>query len=396
MCLPTPSTARAIRSWYLAARPRQLCSPNRTVGQRLLRPGFGVVMRCLLVLSDRRQSQVEPFVHSAHKDHDELYIMLDRDVRHINTSGSRNNHDHLGRLSRSLEKGPDVRLANVDNRAVVLMSDTSGVDVERASDGKFGPAPADVYADWAAFVNWSATIDPQRADVSIDRKTLGAPSPQPRQIFAIGLNYDDHAAESGFDSPTGLPPVFTKFVSSLSGPDTVVTLPKGGNTDWEVELVAVIGREASRVTVADAWGFVAGLTVGQDISERKSQLQGPAPQFGLGKSFPGFAPTGPWLVTPDELDGPDDLELGCELDGVLMQEGRTKDLIVSIPGLVSALSHTVTLYPGDIIFSGTPSGVGLGRNPQRFIQPGEKLRSWIAGIGELNQLFIETGAKDGR
>ena len=166
----------------------------------------------------------------------------------------------------------------------------------------------------------------------IDRSQLGSPSPAPRQIFAIGLNYSAHAKESGFEEPDQLPPVFTKFVSSLSGPDTQVVLPEGGNTDWEVELVAIIGKEAANVSAADAWDYVAGLSIGQDLSERVSQLRGPAPQFGLGKWFPGFAPVGPWLVSPREFSNPDDLAIGCSLDGESSEAPHQRtDLLRSRP-----------------------------------------------------------------
>lgn len=117
-------------------------------------------------------------------------------------------------------------------------------------------------------------------------------------------------------------------------------------------------------------------------------MRPPAAQFSLGKSFAGFAPTGPWLVTPDELANRDDLELGCEIDGEEVQRGRTSDLIVSVPALVSELSRIVTLQPGDLLFTGTPEGVGFGREPQRFLRPGEHLRTWIEGIGELQQGFV--------
>jgi 2-keto-4-pentenoate hydratase/2-oxohepta-3-ene-1,7-dioic acid hydratase in catechol pathway len=170
-----------------------------------------------------------------------------------------------------------------------------------------------------------------------------------------------------------------------------VVIPEGGNVDWEVELVAVIGKEAKNVSAAEAWDYVAGLTIGQDISERVSQLRGPAPQFGLGKSFPGFGPVGPWLVTVDEFANPDDLELGCSLDGEEVQKGRTSELIFSVPALIQGLSATATLLPGDIIFTGTPAGVGLGRSPQRFIQPGETLVSRVEGIGEMTQTFVSAG-----
>lgn len=281
-----------------------------------------------------------------------------------------------------------MRIANVDNRAVVLVSDDRGVDVEAASGGRFGPDLADLYQRWDEFRAWGASLGEAAADVRFDRSWLGSPSPAPRQVFAIGLNYSDHAKESGFEQPENLPPVFTKFQTCITGPDTAVVIPEGGNVDWEVELVAVIGKETKNVSAAEAWDYVAGLSVGQDISERVSQLRGPAPQFGLGKSFPGFGPVGPWLVTVDEFENPDDLELGCSLDGEEVQKGRTSELIFSIPALIEGLSATVTLLPGDIIFTGTPAGVGVGRNPKRFIQPGETLVSRIEGIGEMTQTFV--------
>lgn len=284
-----------------------------------------------------------------------------------------------------------MRIANHHSRAVLLTSDEAGIDIHTASGGRFGPDLAPLYNDWEAFTAWAQGLSGVEADVSVDRSLLGSPSPAPRQIFAIGLNYSAHAKESGFEEPDQLPPVFTKFVSALTGPDTQVVLPEGGNTDWEVELVAVIGKEASNVSAAEAWDYVAGLSIGQDLSERVSQLRGPAPQFGLGKSFPGFAPVGPWLVTPDSFGNPDDLELGCSLDGEELQKGRTSELIFSVPALIQGLSQTVTLLPGDIIFTGTPSGVGVGRNPQRFIQSGETLVSRIEGIGEITQTFVAAG-----
>ncbi|KHO21662.1 fumarylacetoacetate hydrolase family protein [Mycolicibacterium setense] len=285
-----------------------------------------------------------------------------------------------------------MRIANLDNRAALVTGragEERAIDIATASGGRFTSDLPALYQVWDEFVSWADTFDATTADVvAVDRAQLGAPSPVPRQVFAIGLNYSEHAEESGFDAPTDLPPVFAKYVSSFSGPDSTVVIPDGGNVDWEAELVVVIGREARRVAETDGWSHIAGLTAGQDISERISQLRGPAAQFGLGKSFAGFSPQGPWLVTPDEFDNPDDLELGCSLDGEEMQKGRTRDLIFSVPKLIASLSETVTLYPGDVIFTGTPSGVGVGREPQRFIQPGQRLDTWIEGIGELHQTFI--------
>ncbi|MDL4818516.1 fumarylacetoacetate hydrolase family protein [Actinomadura opuntiae] len=291
-----------------------------------------------------------------------------------------------------------MRLANVDGRAVLLTSDTDGIDVAEASAGRFGPDLPVIYQEWDGFCSWAdaqeatATSAGSRPRVSFTRAQLRSPSPAPRQIVAIGLNYHTHAAESGFEAPTGLPPTFTKFVSSLTGPDAEVTLPPGGNTDWEVELVVVIGRTARAVSEADAWGHVAGLTIGQDISERVAQLAGPAPQFSLGKSFPRFAPVGPWLVTPEDVPDPDDLALGCSVNGEVMQDGRTRDLIHPVARLVSVLSHTITLLPGDLVFTGTPDGVGAARRPQRFLQSGDRLHSWIEGLGEQHQHFVSGAA----
>ncbi|MFD7691645.1 fumarylacetoacetate hydrolase family protein, partial [Streptomyces sp. NPDC059781] len=179
-----------------------------------------------------------------------------------------------------------------------------------------------------------------------------------------------------------------RFATSITGPVTEVTLPPGGHTDWEIELVAVIGTRAHRVPAKSAWDHVAGLTVGQDISERITQLEGPAPQFSLGKSFPGFAPIGPWLVTPDVFDDPDDLGLRCTVNGEEVQKSRTGDLIFSVPELIARLSSVIPLLPGDVVFTGTPAGVGLGRDPQRWLAPGDELVSAIEGIGELRQTFV--------
>jgi len=152
--------------------------------------------------------------------------------------------------------------------------------------------------------------------------------------------------------------------------------------------VVVMGVASTRVAEADAWRHVAGLTIGQDLSDRVVQMQPPVPQFSLGKSFPGFGPTGPWLVTPDDLDDPDDLGLGCSVNGEPMQDGRTSDLIFSVPELIAYLSGVVTLYPGDLIFTGTPSGVGVGRQPPRFLSVGDELTTHIEGIGEMHHRFV--------
>lgn len=284
-----------------------------------------------------------------------------------------------------------MRLANANGRLVIRVAD-GDIDVERASEGRFPADPSAVLEDWEAFSAWAQALDPASVEIApaAAAADLGAPVTRPRQIFAIGLNYRDHAAESGLGVPEE-PPTFTKFLSSVTGPEGEIVLPEG-NVDWEVELVAVIGRTAREVSREDAWSHVAGLTVGQDLSERVGQLAGPAPQFSLGKSHPGFAPMGPVLVTPDELEDPDNVELGCSINGETMQKGRTSDLVFDVPELVSRLSRTVTLLPGDVIFTGTPAGVGLGRSPQRWLQPGDELVTYVDGIGEMRHRMVSRPA----
>ena len=218
-------------------------------------------------------------------------------------------------------------------------------------------------------------------------KALKPPVPRPPQIFAIGLNYRDHAEESGLQLPDA-PFVFTKFPSSITGPYSRIELPSDA-VDFEAELVAVIGTEARNVSAADGWRYVAGLTIGQDLSERDLQLSGPAPQqFTLGKSLAGFAPIGPVLVTLDEFDDPDDLELSCTSERAQMQKTRTSDLIFAIPRIVEYLSAILPLLPGDLIFTGTPSGIGWTARPSTASSARiDELVTRVEGIGEMRHHF---------
>ncbi len=276
-----------------------------------------------------------------------------------------------------------MKLANVDGRAVVVLGEEI-VDVATASDGRFGPDPMELYEEWDAFRDYAATV--ASATGPLVEAQLRNPVPEPRQVFAIGLNYRSHAEESGMAIPA-VPATFTKFPASLSGPfDDIAVV--GDQVDWEVELVVVIGRLADRVSEADAWDHVAGVTVGQDISDRQLQFAAGA-QFSLGKSRRGYGPMGPWLVTPDELSDPDDLALGCSIDGETVQDARTSDLVFDVRSLIAQLSAVLPLLPGDVIFTGTPAGVGVTRQPPRFLQPGETLETWIEGIGTIRNHLIE-------
>jgi len=276
-----------------------------------------------------------------------------------------------------------MRLANLGGRLVIVKSDHA-LDVESASNGRFGADPQAIYEDWAEFSTWAKTADFTSAG-GFDEADLKAPVPRPRQVFAIGLNYADHAAESNFTLPAD-PVVFTKFPNCIGAPNTDVEL-SGTSVDYEVELVVVIGRRAYRVSAKDGWDHVAGLTIGQDISDREVQMRGPAPQFSLGKSFANYGPIGPVVVTADELADRDAIGLTTQLQAgdstTTMQDGNTRDLVFSVPDLVARLSAVTVLYPGDIIFTGTPSGVGLGKTPPQYLNRGEVLISTIEGIGTI-------------
>jgi 2-keto-4-pentenoate hydratase/2-oxohepta-3-ene-1,7-dioic acid hydratase in catechol pathway len=284
-----------------------------------------------------------------------------------------------------------MRIATISQR-LCLITGTGAIDVHAASGGQFGADPAAVYAYWQEFTDWAGAALADEAALPdpapFPLESLGSPSPAPRQVFGIGLNYSEHVAESGLPAPVTSPPVFTKFASCITGPHGQITLPPGGHTDWEVELVVIMGRTAAHVPASAAWDYVAGLSVGQDVSERILQMASTPPQFSLGKSYPGFGPVGPWLVTPDEFSNPEDLELGCAINGVQMQKARTRDMIFSVSELIEQLSAVTPLLPGDVIFTGTPSGVGLGRTPQRWLAPGDVLTSYIEGIGQMRHTFV--------
>ena len=273
-----------------------------------------------------------------------------------------------------------MRIANLHDR-LVLLTDAGAVDVERASDGRFGADPQAIFKHWDEFRAWEPSYPPE----PYEDARLGAPAPRPRQVFALGLNYAMHAQEARLELPPA-PLTFTKFPSCITGPDADVAVATD-RVDWEVELVAVIGREAYRVDETRAWDHVAGLTVGQDLSARDVQMVGSPPQFSLGKSFPGFGPTGPWLVTPDELADRDDLAIGCAVNGEAVQGDRTSSMLFNVAETIAYLSSICTLLPGDLIFTGTPAGVGNRMDPPRYLKPGDELVSTIEGIGSITTRF---------
>ncbi len=207
------------------------------------------------------------------------------------------------------------------------------------------------------------------------------------KFICIGLNYSDHAAESGMAVPAE-PVVFMKATSCISGPDDDMIIPRGSSkSDWEVELGVVIGRRAKYVPESEATSYVAGYCVINDLSERAFQLEGTG-QWVKGKSADTFGPIGPWLVTRDEVSDPQNLDLWLEVDGHRYQNGNTRTMVFGVPFLVSYLSRFMSLHPGDIISTGTPPGVGLGQRPPRYLSPGNMIRLGVGGLGEQRQRVV--------
>lgn len=203
-------------------------------------------------------------------------------------------------------------------------------------------------------------------------------------FFCIGLNYTKHAIETGMEPPKE-PIVFSKATSCLSGPNDPVIIPRGSQkTDWEVELGVVIGKSASYLSQEEALDYVAGYCVINDVSERSFQIERGG-QWIKGKSAPTFGPVGPWFVTADEIADPQKLDLSLSLNGKVVQNSNTDDMIFTVREIISHMSQFMELRPGDIIATGTPSGVGMGMKPQRFLRPGDVMELTVAGLGTQTQ-----------
>ncbi|MER7556394.1 fumarylacetoacetate hydrolase family protein [Nocardioides sp. NPDC126508] len=284
-----------------------------------------------------------------------------------------------------------MRVANVNGRAWLLTGDRTGVDINHVSANAFPTDVRQLLPELDRLGEWLQDQPPDTIETQVTSFELGDLGPvvtDPPQIFAIGLNYRSHKDETGYTQAPE-PVIFTKYASSLVGPLADVVL-SSDTVDWEAELVAVIGRPGRNIAAADAWEHVAGLCVGQDLSDRERQFAAAPPQFSMAKSFAGYSPIGPWLVTPDELADPSDIEIGYSVDGRVLQKDRTSNMILDIPGIIERLSRVVELRIGDLIFTGTPAGVGMGHQPPAYLRPGSELVTWAVGIGEIRQRMLES------
>lgn len=231
-------------------------------------------------------------------------------------------------------------------------------------------------------------VDPETLPAVQGDVRYGVPVKGIGKIVAIGLNYEDHAIESNLPIPTE-PVMFMKALSSLTGPNDEVMIPKDStHTDWEVELGVVIGKTARYVEEADALSHVAGYTIANDVSERFNQKQRGS-QWSKGKGHDSFCPVGPWLVTPDEVGDPQDLDMFLDVNGARMQTGNTRTMIFNVAEIIAYVSRYMTLYPGDLLITGTPPGVGEGKKPDAiFLKAGDTMRLGIAGLGEQTQQVV--------
>ena len=282
-----------------------------------------------------------------------------------------------------------MRLANYAGRASIVIDDHV-IDVETAS-GATLPSDPMVLSDLAhhpALRDIAAEVT--AADwPQLELVQLGAPVPRPPKGFGVALNYRQHALESGRDLPTE-PHLFGKAENCVCGPFDEIVVPSGRTeVDYEAELVIVFGRTCKAASAEDAWSYIAGVTCGQDISDRGEQFRPPVKQFTIAKTYDTFGPIGPYLVTVDELPDRDGLELEGRLNGLTMQHSNTSDLIFDVPELVRWLSRFITFQPGDLVWTGTPGGCGEAQNPPRFLGAGDVLETEIEGVGTMRNPVVE-------
>ena len=282
------------------------------------------------------------------------------------------------------------RLANIAGRAALVHGDHH-FDLSELSGGALGPDPMTAITAPHRLAEHSATLRSVTPSGRLSEASVGPPIPRPQKSFAVGFNYPAHADEGGVDQPT-VPLVFSKFPSCLVGPTAEVEM-RSDFCDYEAELVVVIGRGGKDIRRADAWDHVVGVTVGQDISDRVAQFEATPPHFDLGKSFDTFGPLGPVLVSVDELADRDALPIVCTVNGEVRQRGSTADMIFDVPTLISYLSRITTLVPGDLIFTGTPDGIGATQG--KFLADGDVITTTIDGVGTMTNRCVRVRDHEG-
>ena len=277
-----------------------------------------------------------------------------------------------------------MEIANVEGRGSLII-DGRVVDIESATAGKISSDPMEL----VDLKNHPLLAQVQSGADSPEliESSLGPPVPRPGKVIAIAINYRSHAEESNKAIPTE-PHVMAKFPTCITGPQDDVFMHDLEMVDYEAELVLAIGRSGVRIPRASAWEHIAGLMVGNDVSDRNEQFRPPVRQFSMAKSYDRFGPTGPVLVTPDDLPDCEDLEISLKVDGELRQSARTSDFIFPVPVLVEWLSRYVTLEVGDLIFTGTTGGVGDSMDPPTYLRDNQVVEASIEGLGTIRNRFV--------
>jgi 2-keto-4-pentenoate hydratase/2-oxohepta-3-ene-1,7-dioic acid hydratase in catechol pathway len=235
--------------------------------------------------------------------------------------------------------------------------------------------------------NWPEKIAEINDPGQTSKDRIGCPVHAPSKIICLGKNYAEHAKEGGFENPDK-PLIFCKTPNAINGPFDPIILPKSsGQIDWEVELAIIISKEGKRIPKTKAWDYIAGFTILNDVSGREAQFSDS--QWFRGKSFDGFAPVGPFIVTPDEIGDVNHLRLTAKVDGDIMQDGNTRDMIFDVSTIIEDISEDITLIPGDIISTGTPAGVGIFRDPPVVLKPGNVVECYIENIGTIVNKIVE-------
>ena len=280
-----------------------------------------------------------------------------------------------------------LRLASLNGRAQCVVTDQDLlVDIEQASGGSFSSDPMECLSRWGELRDFSQTIGNPKSSNRADIATLDCPVPRPRQMFAVGLNYKLHATEMGSPLPS-TPLTFAKFESALNTPAGDIPIV-GETCDYEAETVIIIAVGGRDIAESSAWDHIAGLCAGQDISDRTLQYSGVPPQFSLGKSRKGFAPIGPWVCDMSENKSRDALRMTCTVNGEVRQQTSTDDMIFDAAQIVAYLSSICEMFSGDIIFTGTPAGVGHGRKPPVYLRRGDEIVTTLEGVGVLRNRCV--------
>ena len=273
------------------------------------------------------------------------------------------------------------KLANISGKAALVKGEHY-YDLKVISNDTFDEDTLNALNRLDELHELNGILDEKTPTGLLEEAKIDAPISSPKNCYAVGLNYRNHAEEAGMEIPN-VPMIFTKHTSCLVGPHAEIEM-RSDHVDYEAELVAIIGKSGKDISLDDAWDHVAGLCVGQDISDRVVQFAAKPPQFNLGKSFDTFGPMGPYLVSLDALDNKEKLKIECKVNGEIRQNDNTNDLIFDIPSIIKYLSEIVTLNVGDVIFTGTPGGVGVMEG--KFLKEGDVLTTNIDGLGSLENI----------